>query len=158
MANKGPTASASTKSSSTGGTSGSSSSNGSGDNINQDNTFECNICLDTAKDAVISLCGHLFWWVLQPHTSARTPSTWSHKNLFVILEEGLWVWFRNLGLLLSCFSLLVFQGVGFLCFKFPVFLDYCVKANKQPHTDSSVLIDTVCFCVLFCLCCLACHR
>jgi len=23
--------------------------------------FECNICLDTAKDAVISLCGHLFW-------------------------------------------------------------------------------------------------
>uniref|UniRef100_A0A8D2QRK3 E3 ubiquitin-protein ligase RNF185 n=1 Tax=Zosterops lateralis melanops TaxID=1220523 RepID=A0A8D2QRK3_ZOSLA len=62
MASKGPTASASTKSSSTGGTSGSSSSNGSGDNINQDNTFECNICLDTAKDAVISLCGHLFCW------------------------------------------------------------------------------------------------
>ncbi|XP_026145405.1 E3 ubiquitin-protein ligase RNF5-like [Carassius auratus] len=25
-------------------------------------TFECNICLDTAKDAVISLCGHLFCW------------------------------------------------------------------------------------------------
>lgn len=24
-------------------------------------TFECNICLDTATDAVISLCGHLFW-------------------------------------------------------------------------------------------------
>lgn len=24
-------------------------------------TFECNICLDTARDAVISLCGHLFW-------------------------------------------------------------------------------------------------
>ena len=24
--------------------------------------FECNICLDTAKDAVISFCGHLFWW------------------------------------------------------------------------------------------------
>lgn len=23
--------------------------------------FECNICLDTAKDAVISQCGHLFW-------------------------------------------------------------------------------------------------
>ena len=23
--------------------------------------FECNICLDTAKDAVISYCGHLFW-------------------------------------------------------------------------------------------------
>lgn len=25
--------------------------------------FECNICLDTAKDAVISYCGHLFWLV-----------------------------------------------------------------------------------------------
>lgn len=23
--------------------------------------FECNICLDTAKDAVVSKCGHLFW-------------------------------------------------------------------------------------------------
>ena len=27
--------------------------------------FECNICLDTAKDAVISMCGHLFWLVRQ---------------------------------------------------------------------------------------------
>lgn len=26
-------------------------------------TFECNICLDTARDAVISLCGHLFWYI-----------------------------------------------------------------------------------------------
>lgn len=25
-------------------------------------SFECNICLDTASDAVISLCGHLFCW------------------------------------------------------------------------------------------------
>lgn len=24
--------------------------------------FECNICLDTAKDAVVSVCGHLFCW------------------------------------------------------------------------------------------------
>lgn len=23
--------------------------------------FECNICLDTARDAVVSQCGHLFW-------------------------------------------------------------------------------------------------
>lgn len=29
---------------------------------NQEGTFECNICLDTAKDAVVSLCGHLFCW------------------------------------------------------------------------------------------------
>lgn len=27
-----------------------------------DSIFECNICLDTAKDAVVSLCGHLFCW------------------------------------------------------------------------------------------------
>jgi len=25
-------------------------------------SFECNICLDTAKDAVVSFCGHLFCW------------------------------------------------------------------------------------------------
>lgn len=24
--------------------------------------FECNICLDTAMSAVVSLCGHLFCW------------------------------------------------------------------------------------------------
>jgi E3 ubiquitin-protein ligase RNF5 len=32
---------------------------------NTDNTnsqYECNICLDTARDAVISMCGHLFCW------------------------------------------------------------------------------------------------
>jgi len=27
-----------------------------------DNQYECNICLDNATDAVISLCGHLFCW------------------------------------------------------------------------------------------------
>ncbi len=25
--------------------------------------FECNICFDTAQDPVITLCGHLFWFV-----------------------------------------------------------------------------------------------
>ena len=25
--------------------------------------FECNICFETAKDPVISFCGHLFWYV-----------------------------------------------------------------------------------------------
>lgn len=39
----------------------STSSSTTGDGGNQDSTFECNICLDTSKDAVISLCGHLFW-------------------------------------------------------------------------------------------------
>lgn len=32
------------------------------DEKNDDSIFECNICLDTAKDAVVSLCGHLFCW------------------------------------------------------------------------------------------------
>ena len=33
------------------------------DNEDQDNrSFECNICLDFARNAVISLCGHLFCW------------------------------------------------------------------------------------------------
>jgi len=27
-----------------------------------DGNFDCNICLDTAKDAVVSMCGHLFCW------------------------------------------------------------------------------------------------
>jgi len=31
------------------------------DKDKDDKTFECNICLDTAKDPVVSLCGHLFW-------------------------------------------------------------------------------------------------
>uniref|UniRef100_A0A2M3Z2H9 RING-type E3 ubiquitin transferase n=1 Tax=Anopheles braziliensis TaxID=58242 RepID=A0A2M3Z2H9_9DIPT len=36
---------------------------GSGDEEKKDDTvFECNICLDTAKDAVVSMCGHLFCW------------------------------------------------------------------------------------------------
>lgn len=64
MASKGPSASASPENSSAGGPSG--SSNGAGESGGQDSTFECNICLDTAKDAVISLCGHLFWSVPLP--------------------------------------------------------------------------------------------
>lgn len=38
-------------------------SGGEGEREQRDRaTFECNICLDTARDAVISLCGHLFWY------------------------------------------------------------------------------------------------
>lgn len=33
-----------------------------GDDKKDESIFECNICLDTAKDAVVSLCGHLFCW------------------------------------------------------------------------------------------------
>uniref|UniRef100_A0A182WB02 RING-type E3 ubiquitin transferase n=1 Tax=Anopheles minimus TaxID=112268 RepID=A0A182WB02_9DIPT len=36
---------------------------GSGEEEKKDDSmFECNICLDTAKDAVVSMCGHLFCW------------------------------------------------------------------------------------------------
>uniref|UniRef100_A0A3P8RRE5 E3 ubiquitin-protein ligase RNF185 n=1 Tax=Amphiprion percula TaxID=161767 RepID=A0A3P8RRE5_AMPPE len=45
---------------------GGSSSGGSGESERERErdraTFECNICLDTATDAVISMCGHLFCW------------------------------------------------------------------------------------------------
>lgn len=33
-----------------------------GEEKKDDSVFECNICLDTAKDAVVSMCGHLFCW------------------------------------------------------------------------------------------------
>ncbi|XP_034941771.1 E3 ubiquitin-protein ligase RNF185-like [Chelonus insularis] len=38
------------------------SGSASKDKEKEDRMFECNICLDTAKDAVVSLCGHLFCW------------------------------------------------------------------------------------------------
>jgi len=34
----------------------------SSENGKDEKSFECNICLDTARDAVVSLCGHLFCW------------------------------------------------------------------------------------------------
>lgn len=40
-----------------------SNSNGGEEDKKDERMFECNICLDTAKDAVISMCGHLFWYV-----------------------------------------------------------------------------------------------
>ena len=43
-------------------TSSSSSGGGGGGSKKDDSMFECNICLDTAKEAVVSMCGHLFCW------------------------------------------------------------------------------------------------
>ncbi|XP_017781926.1 PREDICTED: E3 ubiquitin-protein ligase RNF185-like [Nicrophorus vespilloides] len=44
-------------------TSGNSSQKeGAGEEARDDRNFECNICLDTAKNAVVSMCGHLFCW------------------------------------------------------------------------------------------------
>ncbi|XP_053684820.1 E3 ubiquitin-protein ligase RNF185-like [Sabethes cyaneus] len=40
----------------------SSSSSNNEEEKKDDSMFECNICLDTAKDAVVSMCGHLFCW------------------------------------------------------------------------------------------------
>lgn len=42
--------------------SGSVNGGGSGGSKKDDSMFECNICLDTAKEAVVSMCGHLFCW------------------------------------------------------------------------------------------------
>jgi len=39
-----------------------SATNDNSNNNSSDANFECNICLDTAKDAVVSMCGHLFCW------------------------------------------------------------------------------------------------
>lgn len=36
--------------------------NNADENSKDDRMFECNICLDTAKDPVVSYCGHLFCW------------------------------------------------------------------------------------------------
>jgi len=36
--------------------------NDTNDESNSNAAFECNICLDVARDAVISMCGHLFCW------------------------------------------------------------------------------------------------
>ncbi|KAI6240058.1 RING-type E3 ubiquitin transferase [Aphelenchoides fujianensis] len=35
---------------------------GENDKTADNSRFECNICLDIARDAVISMCGHLFCW------------------------------------------------------------------------------------------------
>ncbi|XP_061521383.1 E3 ubiquitin-protein ligase RNF185 isoform X1 [Phycodurus eques] len=35
---------------------------GNGEDDRDRGSFECNICFDSAKDAVISMCGHLFCW------------------------------------------------------------------------------------------------
>ena len=44
------------------GTSGTSDgASGGDDSQTHEALFECNICLDTARDAVVSRCGHLFW-------------------------------------------------------------------------------------------------
>ncbi|XP_017493434.1 PREDICTED: E3 ubiquitin-protein ligase RNF185 isoform X1 [Rhagoletis zephyria] len=43
-------------------TSGDSKANSNEEEKVDDSMYECNICLDTAKDAVVSLCGHLFCW------------------------------------------------------------------------------------------------
>lgn len=44
------------------GSSGNGSGATDGEEKKEDRTFECNICLDTARDAVVSMCGHLFCW------------------------------------------------------------------------------------------------
>ena len=47
--------------SSQGATQSSSGSQQNDDDTPKESSFDCNICLDPAKDAVVSVCGHLFW-------------------------------------------------------------------------------------------------
>jgi E3 ubiquitin-protein ligase RNF5 len=41
---------------------GDSNKNNNASSSNANSQYECNICLDVARDAVISYCGHLFCW------------------------------------------------------------------------------------------------
>lgn len=53
---------------------------------------------------------------------------------------------------LNCFSLLMFQGVGFLHLKLPVFFYHFVKSNKKaaaPHRQFSVHWYYLVICVIF---------
>lgn len=46
-----------------------------------DSAFECNICLETARDAVVSMCGHLFCWpCLYQWLYATDSNSQSHKT------------------------------------------------------------------------------
>ncbi|XP_064115873.1 LOW QUALITY PROTEIN: E3 ubiquitin-protein ligase RNF185-like [Macrobrachium nipponense] len=59
MATAGPSSSNDSRSESSNNASGGAEG---GEDTTDNSNFECNICLDTAKDAVISMCGHLFCW------------------------------------------------------------------------------------------------
>ena len=49
--------------------------------MKNESAFECNICLETAKDAVVSMCGHLFCWPCLYQWMYTTDSnTQSHKT------------------------------------------------------------------------------
>lgn len=49
--------------------------------------LECNICLDTARDAVVSMCGHLFWYVLLAEVAI-----WCHINYVdVIVVKSIFI-------------------------------------------------------------------
>lgn len=54
--------------------------------------YECNICLDMAKDSVVTYCGHLFWWVaLMPiYLEVYTISTRIFVIPIAILAMNVW--------------------------------------------------------------------
>lgn len=41
--------------------------------------FECNICFEPAKDSVVTMCGHLFWYV-----KVAIKNSYSLKIFFVV--------------------------------------------------------------------------
>lgn len=56
--------------------------NNSNDSRRFESAFECNICLETARDAVVSMCGHLFCWpcLHQWMYATADGNTQSHKT------------------------------------------------------------------------------
>ena len=41
--------------------------------------FECNICLETACNPVITQCGHLYWCVQNPESASHFQAVW-HRS------------------------------------------------------------------------------
>ena len=44
-------------------------------------SFQCNICLDVARDAVVSMCGHLFCWPCLHQVTADLIKMWKLESV-----------------------------------------------------------------------------
>lgn len=63
----------------------SSSNNDEEDSEAASRAFECNICLDVASDAVISMCGHLFCWPCLHQWLETRP----HRQICPVCKAGI---------------------------------------------------------------------
>ncbi|ESP04215.1 hypothetical protein LOTGIDRAFT_204992 [Lottia gigantea] len=62
-----------------------SNSAGPGEDDDKTAAYECNICLDTAHDAVVSMCGHLFCWPCLHQWLETRP----HRQLCPVCKAGI---------------------------------------------------------------------